>query len=86
MFHQMTVHERLEQLFQTVFNDDELTLRDDMTAADVPGWDSVAHINLMFSIEEAFGVQFAGNQLAEFKNVGELKQFLATKSPKYSAA
>ncbi len=82
----MTVHERLEQLFQTVFNDDELTLRDDMTAADVPGWDSVAHINLMFSIEEAFGVQFAGNQLAEFKNVGELKQFLATKSPKYSAA
>lgn len=82
----MTVHERLEQLFQTVFNDDELTLRDDMTAADVPGWDSVAHINLMFSIEEVFGVQFAGNQLAEFKNVGELKQFLATKSPKYSAA
>jgi len=31
----------------------------------------------MFSIEERFGVQFEGNQLAEFENVGELERFLA---------
>jgi acyl carrier protein len=74
------IHQRLEELFQTVFNDDGLTLRDDMTAGDVPGWDSVAHINLMFSIEQAFGVQFQGNELAEFANIGELKAFLARKA------
>ena len=73
----MTLHDRLEELFQTVLNDDELELRDDMATVDVPGWDSVAHINLMFSIEEAFGVQFAGNTFAEFKDIGELKQFIA---------
>jgi acyl carrier protein len=73
-------HQRLEELFQTVFNDDGLTLRDDMTAAEVPGWDSVAHINLMFSIEQAFGIQFAGNELAEFKNIGELKAYLSRKA------
>ena len=73
-------HQRLEELFQTVFNDDGLTLRNDMTAGDVAGWDSVAHINLMFSIEQAFGIQFAGNELAEFKNIGELKAYLARKT------
>ena len=72
----MTVMERLEEVFRTVFDDDALVLTDDVTAADVPGWDSVAHVNLMFSIEQEFGVQFAGNQFSELRDVGELRRFL----------
>ena len=72
----MNIHDRLEEVFQTVFADDTLRLRDDMTARDIPQWDSVNHINLMFSIEQAFGVQFAGNELAEFENIGALKRYL----------
>ena len=68
--------DKLQDIFQTVFNDDELVLHDHMTSSDVQGWDSVAHINLMFSIEEAFNIKFQGNELAEFKNIGELKQYL----------
>jgi acyl carrier protein len=74
------IHERLEQVFRDVFNDDSLILRDEMTSHDVAGWDSVAHINLMFTIESAFGMQFIGNELAEFKDIGELKRYLAAKS------
>lgn len=76
----MDVHERLEQVFRDVFNDDSLSLRDEMTSRDVGGWDSVAHMNLMFTIESAFGIQFIGNELAEFNDVGELKRYLAAKS------
>jgi acyl carrier protein len=76
----MDLHQQLQQIFREVFNDDSLVLRDEMISADIPGWDSVAHINLMFSIESAFGVQFVGNQLAEFKNIGELIKFLTAKS------
>jgi acyl carrier protein len=72
----MTVQERLEEVFQMVLGDDSLELTDDTTAADVPGWDSLAHVNLMFGIEQAFGVQFVGNQFGEFTNVGELRRFL----------
>ena len=72
----MTVHNRLEHVFREVFDDDSLVLNDGMTASDVAGWDSVAHINLMFAIEQSFGVQFSGNQLAEFTNIGEIMQFL----------
>lgn len=71
------LHQQLEEVFQNVFSDDSLSLGDATTAAEVPGWDSVAHINLMFAIEERFGVTFAGNELAEFRNIGELKQYLA---------
>jgi acyl carrier protein len=74
------VHERLEQVFRDVFNDDSLVLRDEMTSHDVAGWDSLAHMNLMFTIESAFGTQFIGNELAEFKDIGELKRYLTAKS------
>jgi acyl carrier protein len=76
----MDVHERLEQVFQTIFNDDELVLTEETTAADVPGWDSLAHVNLMFAVEAEFGLQFIGNQFAEFENVGELVRFLEARS------
>ena len=72
----MDVHQRLQQVFRDVFSDDSLVLRDEMTSRDIAGWDSVAHINLMFSIESAFGIQFVGNELAELKNIGELKDLV----------
>lgn len=75
----MDLHARLEDVFRQVFDNDHLTLRDDMTAADIEGWDSVAHINLMFGIEQAFGIRFKGNELADMKNIGELKQVLSGK-------
>jgi acyl carrier protein len=72
----MALQNRLEEVFREVFDDENLTLTDETTARDIPAWDSVAHINLMFSIERAFGVHFSGNELAQFKNIGELKAFL----------
>jgi acyl carrier protein len=75
----MNLQKRLEEVFQEVFDDERLTLADETTAQDIPAWDSVSHINLMFSIEQAFGVQFSGNELAQFKNIGELKAFLKSK-------
>jgi acyl carrier protein len=70
------VHDDLEQLFRDVFGDDAIKLTEETTARDVPQWDSLGHVNLMFAIEERFGVRFRGNELAEFANVGELKRFL----------
>ena len=75
----MNLHHQLEEVFRQVFDNDQLALRDDMTASDIEGWDSVAHINLMFGIEQAFGVRFKDNELADMKNIGELKQFWSGK-------
>lgn len=74
------IHEQLEEVFRTVFVDDGIVLSEETTAADVDGWDSLAHINLMCAIEDAFGVRFRGNELAEFSNIGELERFLAERT------
>lgn len=76
----MTVHERLEEIFQLVLGDENIRLGPETTAEDIPAWDSLTHINLMFSIEQAFGVHFSGNQFAQFKNVGELIEYLEART------
>ena len=70
----MSVEQRLEQLFRELFNDDELVIADETTASDIPGWDSLANVNLLFSVEQEFGIEFADSEFGEFSNVGELRR------------
>ena len=72
----MPVHDELEQLFRDVFGDDTIELAAETTARDIPQWDSLGHVNLMFAIEDRFGIRFRGNELAELANVGELERYL----------
>ena len=72
----MTLHDRLEDVFRQVLDDDDIELQDQTTAADVEGWDSLAHITLMFTIENEFGVQFNAEEFGLIENVGELKRSL----------
>lgn len=78
----MTVHDQLVTIFRDVFDDDDLELSDATTADDVEGWDSVAHITLMFAIEQRMGVQFSDDELGGFKDVGELREAVERKSSK----
>jgi acyl carrier protein len=58
---------RVQSIFQQVFNDPELVLRDEMSAADVDGWDSLAHINLIIAVEKAMGIKFATAEISKMK-------------------
>lgn len=75
----MRITERLQEVFCNVFNDDTIQLNDKMTASDIDGWDSVAHINLLLSIEQSFGVQFSSDEIASFNDVGQLRMALKNK-------
>lgn len=73
------VSDRLRDVFRMVLGDPTIDLDDETTAADVEGWDSLAHINLMFSIENEFGIRFVGNEFARFTDVGELRRSIEAK-------
>ncbi len=68
--------ERLTQIVKDTLGDDDLELDESTIAADVTGWDSLAHINIMVAVEEEFGVMFSSEQLGQFSNLGELQSFL----------
>ena len=66
------VYERLNRLFRDVLDDDNLVLRQETTAKDVEGWDSMANVQLMLGVEREFGVHLSAGQMQALQNVGDL--------------
>ena len=66
------VFQKLNSVFQDVFDDDTIVVRDETTAADIEDWDSLEHINLMVAVEKAFGMKFSMAEVTGLKNVGEM--------------
>ena len=66
------VFQKLNSVFQDVFDDDTIIVRDETTAADIEDWDSLEHINLMVAIEKDFGMRFNMAEVTGLKNVGEM--------------
>jgi acyl carrier protein len=61
---------KLTEIFQDIFEDPSLELSDSMTALDVPGWDSLSHINLILAVEKGFNVQLTTREVRGLENVG----------------
>jgi acyl carrier protein len=60
-----------EQIFRDVFGDSQLVLRDDMRAEDVPGWDSLAHLNLVIAMEKRLGIRFSNAEISRLREDGQ---------------
>ncbi|MCU1426161.1 MAG: putative Acyl carrier protein [Actinomycetia bacterium] len=75
----MALHERLQDVFRDVFNNPGLVVDGTTTSADIPEWDSLQHVTLLFRIEDEFGVEFLGDEAASLGNVGELESLLTQK-------
>ena len=77
----------LQELFQRVFDDDALELTADTSAADVDGWDSMAHINLIVAIEKRFAIRFSATEIGELarhgQNVGNMLQLIRAKTGRH---
>ena len=72
----MSTLERIERIVRDTLGDEDVALSETTRASDVPGWDSLAQVTIMFSIEEEFGVHLAAEEFAAFANVGELQRML----------
>lgn len=71
----MTKHdiiERLNEVFQDVFDDEDIVVDEETTADDIEDWDSIEHINLISAVESEFGIRFTMGEVSGMKNVGEM--------------
>ena len=69
--------EKLNEIFQDIFDDDSLVITETTTANDVEDWDSIEHINLIDAVEKEFGMKFKMQEVSGMKNVGEMVQIIA---------
>lgn len=71
--------ERLTPIFRDVLDDDDLVITPATKAEDVDGWDSLAHIRLVVSIEKALGMRFTAEEVSSLQNVGDLATLIIKK-------
>ena len=79
MLTQEEVFERLNKVFRDVFDDDDITVTETTTSADIDDWDSLEHINLVAAVEQEFGMKFTMGQVVTMKNVGEMVDIILQK-------
>lgn len=58
---------------------DDWELTDSTVAAEVPGWDSLNHVNVVLAVEKHFGVRFRNIEALRLKNVGDLQSLVDSK-------
>lgn len=73
-----TLH-RIQDLLRDLLNLPALEVDFDTTARDVPGWDSLAHINIVVAVEQEFEIKFALAELQSLQNIGEMVELVESK-------
>jgi acyl carrier protein len=52
------ISEKLKKTIISSLDIDDFDLKDDTTADEVPGWDSLSHVNVILDIEKEFQIRF----------------------------
>ena len=62
----------LQQLFEEVLRQPMPALTAETPFAELPGWDSVAHLALLLTVERYFSATFTSAQMVSMKTVGDM--------------
>jgi acyl carrier protein len=69
----------LQSIFRDILDQPDLVLTRASNAQNVDDWDSLAHINLVTSIEKHYRIKFALGELQDLKDVGDMIDLIQRK-------
>jgi acyl carrier protein len=67
---------RLNTLVGDLLEIDDPKLSADMSAQDVPKWDSLAHVRIVVAVEQAFKMRFSTREITSLKTIGDLVKLI----------
>ena len=71
---------KLQQIFRDELDDENLVITAASTPDDIDGWDSLANIRIVASVESAFGFEFDVEQIEAVKSVADLLAAISANS------
>jgi acyl carrier protein len=70
------VDEKVEGLLAEVLQMSATEITDDLAMKDVDAWDSLKHMELVVSLEQAFDTQLTFDEIVAMQSVGEIKRVM----------
>jgi len=74
------IYAGLGEIFRDVFLSDDIQLRPELSAKDVPGWDSFKQIDIILAVEEKYRIKLNTRELDSLQNVGDLVRVIAARA------
>lgn len=73
------ITQKLQEVIKKELELNEFDFKAETTAAEVPGWDSLNHINIILAIEKEYNIRFKGMEILKVANLGELQKLIDSK-------
>lgn len=66
----------IEKICSEIFMTPLIELENDFQLTNFDTWDSMTHIFLIERIESEFNVQFSGDEIADIKSIGDIRNLI----------
>jgi acyl carrier protein len=70
----------LKQTILDALNLDDWEFDEQTVASQVPGWDSLSHVNVILAVEKRFKVRFSNLEVLKLKTVSDLQRLVDSKA------
>jgi acyl carrier protein len=70
------ISEKLKSIILKELDLSDFDIENETKAYEVPGWDSLNHINIILAIENDYNIRFKNIELLKLKNIGELQNLI----------
>ena len=75
----MEVLEKVIEIVATTCDVDKSEVNENSTVGDFPAWDSVGHLSILSSVEEAFDISFEPEEMMEMEDVKDIVEAVNAK-------
>ena len=72
------MHEKLRRIVADTLGINAAEIRDETAMENTPTWDSIAHLNLVMSIEQEFGIQLTPEEMLELSSIEKIERKLSS--------
>jgi acyl carrier protein len=70
---------KLQDIIREAVDDEDVVIYDTTVASDVEGWDSLAQVLIIGSIQKELGMKFTSTEVSKLSNVGEFVDAMMSK-------
>lgn len=74
------ISSELKKTILGALNLEDWELDEQTVASQVPGWDSLSHVNVILAVEKGFSVRFSRVEILRLKTVGDLQRLVDSKA------